>query len=203
MNKWVNGGSQPRPLTGRLSFPFSTLQHITLFWLWVDLRTWQEIKESINKYRHTFTYGEFKLLPEGNSTGPWAGTPVRGCPWMGSRAFGSVLLRLAAGVTRRTLGFEHLAPEIFPSQVAPLHLFITESKQRRELNVWQHLWNSLKFLSTSCQWHLGNSCWMIFEGLGFGSSGSGRRETKVDSLSLSWKQSCLSCQIEVIFFFKP
>lgn len=194
----MEGASLGLWLEDFLSFLYPTMHCFALTVSWFE--DMAEIKESINKYRHTFTYGEFKLLPERNSTGPWAGTPVRGCPWMGSRAFWSVLLRLAAGVTCCTLGFEHLAPEIFPSQVAPLHLFITESKQRRELNVWQHLWNSLKFLSTSCQWHLGNSCWMIFEGLGFGSSGSGRRETKVDSLSLSWKQSCLSCQIEVIFF---
>lgn len=86
------------------------------------------ISESINKYRHTFTYGEFQLLPQGDSARPWASTPVRGVPWVGCGTFWSVLLRLAAGVTCCALGFEHLAPEIFPSQIAPLHLFITTEK---------------------------------------------------------------------------
>ena len=85
---------------------------------------------------------------------------------MGSGAFWSVLLRLAAGVTCRTLGFEHLAPEIFSPQVSPLHLFIAESRQRGWLNVWQHMWKSLKSLSTSCQWHGGKSCKMTCDGLG-------------------------------------
>lgn len=182
MSEW----SPHQPLTWSLSL---SLPYHALLCFNCELRTWEEIRKFISKYRHTFTYGEFKLLPERNSAGPWAGTPVRGGPWVGSGAFWSVLLRLAAGVTCCTLGFEHLAPEIFPSQVAALHLLITENKQRRELNVWKHLWKSLKFLSTSCQWHLGNSCWMIFEGLGFrnSGSGSGRRETEVDSLSWSWK----------------
>lgn len=118
------------------AFPFCILSCIALFWLWVCLRAWHGIRESINKYRHTFTYGEFQLLPKGNSAGPWAGASVRGVPRVGGGAFRSVLLRLAAGVTCCTLGFEHLAPEILPAQVAPLHLFIAESKQRRELNMW-------------------------------------------------------------------
>lgn len=176
MNKWASLNLVTWSLS--LSLPYHAL-----LWLWVDLRTWQGVRESINKYRHTFTYGEFKLLPEGNSAGPWAGATVRGGPGMGSGAFWSILLRLAAGVTSCTLGFEHLAPEIFPPQVAPLHLFIAESKPRIELNIWQHMWNSLKFLSTSCQWHLGKSCRMIFGGLGFrmSQSGSGKSETTVDS----------------------
>lgn len=92
------------------------------------------ISESINKYRHTFTYGEFQFLSQGDSARPWASTPVRGVPWVGCGTFWSVLLRLAAGVTCCALRFEHLAPEIFPSQIAPLHLFITTEKQSIGLN---------------------------------------------------------------------
>lgn len=130
-------------------FLFSILPCIALFWLRVYLRAWQGIRESINKHRHTFTYGKFKLLPKGNSAGPWAGPPVRGGPWMGSGAFRSVLFRLAAGVAGCTLGFEHLAPEIFPPQVAPLHLFITASKQRWELNIWDTCEILLNFFQAS------------------------------------------------------
>lgn len=93
------------------------------------------MRESVSKYRHTFTYGELQLLPEGNSAGPGAGASVRGGPRVGGGALRGVLLGLAAGVTRCTLGLEHLAPEVFAPQVAPLHLFIAESKQRQELNM--------------------------------------------------------------------
>lgn len=162
---------------------------------------WQVKREFISKYRHTFTYGEFKLLPEGNSAGPWAGAPVGGVPWMGSGAFRGVLLRLTAGVACCTLGFEHLAPEIFPPQVAPLHLFIAVSKQRIGLNVWQRMWNSPKFLSTSCWWYLGKLCRKIFDELSVGRvgvrMGGGPRLT----LRSSWKHSCLSYQVEVVIFF--